>query len=55
MTATKAVPVKIEEDLKEAKRNNNLIVSKFETIEDLQKLRNSEREVLMDKVFQLNM
>ena len=32
-------PVKNDEDLKEAKRNNNLIVSKFET-EDLQKLRN---------------
>ena len=38
-------PVKIDEDLKEAKRNNNLVVSKFETIEDLQKLRNSERKV----------
>ena len=25
-------PVKIDEDLKHAKRNNNLIVSKFETI-----------------------
>ena len=53
MTTTKAVPVKIE-DLKEVKRNNNLIVSKFETLEDLQKLRNSERKVLMDKVFQFN-
>ena len=38
------LPVKIDEDLKEVKRNNNLIVSKFETIEDLQKLRNIAKE-----------
>ena len=34
------LPVKIDEDLKEANWNNNLIVSKFKTTEDLQKLRN---------------
>ena len=36
-------PVKNDEDLKEPKRNNNLIVSKFET-EDLQKLRNTAKK-----------
>ena len=38
------LPVKIDEDLKEAKQNNNLIVLTFETIEDLQKLRNIAKE-----------
>ena len=33
------LPAKTEEDLKEAKCNNNLVVSKFDTIKDLQKLR----------------
>ena len=36
-------PVKIDKDLKEAKRNNNLTASKSET-EDLQKLRNIAKE-----------
>lgn len=44
-------PVKIEEDLKEAKRNNNLIVSKFETIKDLQKLRDIAKKSLHGQSF----
>ena len=40
----RTLPVKIDEDLKETKRNKNIIVSKFQTIEDLQKLRNIEKE-----------
>ena len=36
--------VQIDKNLKEAERNDNLIVSKFETIEDLQKLSDIAKE-----------
>ena len=39
------LPFQMGKDFKEARQNNKLIVSKFETIEDLQKLRNSKRKV----------
>ena len=48
------LPAKIEEDLKEAKCNNNLVVSKFDTIKDLQKLRDIAKKSLDGQNFQFN-
>ena len=45
------LPVKILEDLKETKQNNNIIVSKFEGIEDLQKLQNIAKEISVWNIF----
>ena len=48
------LPAKTEEDLKEAKCNNNLVVSKFDTIKDLQKLREIAKKSLDGQNFQFN-